>query len=339
VINEPKRGIGKTSLDAVEDCARLQGKSMYEIAKNVDKYIATRANASLKEFTNLIDAIREKDLKISDLTEELLDKTGYLKALEDEKTDDAEARIENIGQFVNVAVEFENEEAENKLSDFLENLALISDLDSVSEDQDSILLMTFHTAKGLEFPVVFMVGMEEGLFPSYKSISENEEVEEERRLCYVGITRAREHLYLTCAKCRTIFGNTSYSAPSRFVNEIPKNFVDGQIKKKEKRWIDDEDDDYAFDIPAFSASKTSSYSVPKAAFNFRTAESFLQKVTANEGVDLSQYKIGLEVNHKKFGHGVITNVEPEDDDLKVEINFEKAGSKRLMAKFAGLEII
>ncbi len=328
IINEPKRGIGKTSLDAVEEYAKFNGISMYDVAKNIDKYVATRANANFKDFVKIIENLKSQEYKIADLTEEVLKQTGYMEALENEKTDEADNRIENIGQFITTAIEFENEEADNTLTNFLENLALVTDLDSVSNDQDSILLMTLHTAKGLEFPVVFLVGMEEGLFPSYKSIGETDELEEERRLCYVGMTRAKEYLFLTCAKYRTIFGNTSYSTNSRFIDEIPKEFLDGEVKKKEKKSFEE---DYDIDIPAFKE--------PKIAFNYRTAESFLKKVIANDAVDLTKFRVGLEVIHKKFGPGVIVNVEPEDDDLKVEINFEKAGIKRLMAKFAGLEIV
>lgn len=329
IINEPKRGIGKTSLEAVEETARLRGVSMFEIARNADKYLSTRANFSLMEFAKKIDSLRVRECSIADLVEYVLDETGYIKALEEEKTEEADGRIENLGQFISVAVEFETQQAENKLSDFLENLALVTDLDNVDENQDSVLLMTLHTAKGLEFPVVFLVGMEEGLFPSFRSTNEPDEVEEERRLCYVGITRAKENLFLTCAKHRTIFGSTSYYAPSRFIDEIGQENLDGEIKKRENKWANDSYDD--FDIPAFKQ--------PKVAFNFRTAESFLQKVTANESVDLAAFSEGVEVFHKKFGKGVIVKTEPEDDDLKVDINFEKVGNKRLMARFANLEII
>ena len=333
IINEPKRGIGKTSLDALEECARQQDKSMFEIAKNADKYLSTRANANFMAFTKIIDSLKSKDCGVADLVDEVLRETGYMKALEDEKTEEAEGRIENLGQFISIAVEFEAQQAENKLSDFLENLALVTDLDNVDEDQDSVVLMTLHTAKGLEFPVVFLVGMEEGLFPSSRSMNEPDEVEEERRLCYVGITRAKERLFLTCSKCRTIFGSTQYSKNSRFIDEIDSESLDGELKKKEYKWsessYDNEFND--FDIPAFKA--------PKVAFNFRTAESFLKKVSGDETVNLDNFQVGKEVFHKKFGRGVILKTEPEDDDLKVDINFEKVGNKRLMAKFANLEII
>ena len=359
IINEPKRGIGKASLDALENVAFRNNMSMFDVAKNADKYISTRANAAFQNFANMILKLRENDLGIADLVDEILKETGYMKALEEEKTEEAEARIENLGQFITIAVEFESQQAENTLSAFLENLALVTDLDNVDETQDAVLLMTLHTAKGLEFPVVFLVGMEEGLFPSARSMNEPGEVEEERRLCYVGITRAKEHLFLTCAKCRTVFGSTQYSKNSRFIDEIDPACLEGKIEKKsEYRWRDEEEEDdfspftYAnrqrnsytsgdYEYQRYAAGNDSGgfSNTSKVAFNYRTAESFLSKVKANEAVDLSVFQVGTEVFHKKFGKGIITKTEPEDDDLKVDISFEKSGNKRLMAKFANLEIL
>ena len=212
---------------------------------------------------------------------------------------------------------------------------------NVDEEQENVLLMTLHTAKGLEFKNVFMVGMEDGLFPSYRSIGEEAEIEEERRLCYVGITRAKENLFLTCAKSRTIFGSTSYAMPSRFLTEISSDLMDGEVKKKKQVQENyfDSYERYESNIDNAIYTFGKSIQTPQSAFAFRTAESFLQKINADENVDLGKFEIGQTIQHKKFGTGTITNIEPEDDDLKIEISFEKAGTKRLMAKFADLKII
>lgn len=344
IINEPKRGIGKTSLEKIEEVATNYGISMFDVIKDVDRYIATRANAGLKDFANFILKMKEETTSVEKLTSKILKESGYMQMLENEKSTEAEGRIENLGEFLNVVIDFENQNADNTLVDFLENLALVTDLDNVEEEKDNVLLMTLHTAKGLEFKNVFMVGMEDGLFPSYRSIGEDEEVEEERRLCYVGITRAKENLFLTCAKSRTIFGSTSYSMPSRFLSEIPQNLLDGEVKQKKEYKEDsfysyDRYDRYESSIDNAGYPFGSFNEVSQKAFSFRTAESFLQKATANEDVDLNKFAVGQTIQHKKFGIGEITNIEPEDDDLKIEILFEKAGTKRLMAKFADLKII
>ena len=280
---------------------------------------------------------------ISEILTEVLKKSGYMKALELEDSVEAENRIENLNEFLTVAMEFEEENAENGLAEFLEGITLSSDIDNLEETEDTITLMTLHSAKGLEFPVVFLVGMEEGIFPGYKSIGEPKELEEERRLCYVGITRAKEHLYMTCAKQRTIFGSTSCNTVSRFLKEIPENIVDGYEETVEGTRNDEFED--ASTKWTYGSKNITSYEIPRkqsvTAFAFRSAESFLnninQKNTSN--VDLSQYEAGKRVYHKKFGEGIINSVEQEGADLKVDIIFEKSGHKRLMAKFAGLEIL
>ncbi len=229
IINEPKRGIGKTSLDSIEELANNEGISMYKIIKDAQQYGLNRIYLKSRDFINVIEELRQKqkDLTISELIKLTLKKTGYMQALKDEKTIEAENRIENLDEFLTVAIEFEEQFAENTLAEFLEGITLSSDLDNMEETEDSVTLMTLHSAKGLEFPVVFLVGMEEGIFPGYKSIGEPKELEEERRLCYVGITRAKENLFLTCSKKRTIFGSTSCNAVSRFLKEIPKELLDG----------------------------------------------------------------------------------------------------------------
>ena len=297
--------------------------------------------------------------KISfDLIKETLNKTGYTKALENENSVEAETRIENLEEFLTVAIEFEEESADNTLAEFLENITLSSDIDGMEDQDNSITLMTLHSAKGLEFPVVFLVGMEEGIFPGYKSIGEEKELEEERRLFYVGITRAKEYLHLTCAKRRTIFGSTSYNQVSRFVKEIPKEILDGYDEVLGEKTRDDSfrDSGYKWEYgnSSFNNSRVKTYNidtykVPTKAtatsekttgFAFKTAESFLNSLNKKQNtVDISQYKEGQRVYHKKFGEGTINKLESEGDDYKVDISFDKSGNKRLMAKFAGLQII
>ena len=373
IINEPKRGIGKTSLDKVEAIANQNETSMYEVIKHADQYGLNRVYLNSREFINVIEELKDKKdkLVISELIKTTLKKTGYIKALEEENTIEAENRIENLEEFLTVAIEFEEEyieEEENALSQFLEGITLSSDIDNVEETEDSVTLMTLHSAKGLEFPVVFLVGMEEGIFPGYKSISEPKELEEERRLCYVGITRAKEHLYLTCSKQRTIFGSTSYNQTSRFLKEIPEELLEGyeeafgekEANHKNKIFGDSKftwsygskdngniktykiGEKEAVGVGAFAKSNTTKNST-NMGFAFRTAESFLsnlgKKATSNKQVDLSKYEAGVRVYHKKFGEGTINKVEPEGEDLKVDISFDKVGHKRLMAKYANLEII
>ena len=282
--------------------------------------------------------------------------------MELENTVEAESRLQNIEELVTVAMEFEEEFAENSLNEFLESITLSSDIDSLEDSDNSVTLMTLHSAKGLEFPVVFLVGMEEGIFPGYKSIGEPKELEEERRLCYVGITRAKQHLYLTCAKHRTIFGSTSYNALSRFVREIPEDILEGYEDLESKQEETFEDSNYGWSYGTNYAGKVKTYkfeetqssyaaalsidtATPKTTANtngfaFRTAESFLNSLNKpSQEVDISKYKAGMRIYHKKFGEGTINSIEQEGEDAKVDINFDKAGHKRLMAKYAGLEII
>lgn len=360
IINEPKRGVGKTSLDAIQEVADSNGISMYEVIKNAAQYGLNRVFINTREFIEQIENLiaKKDEIKISDLIKETLRTTGYTQALKNENTIEAESRIQNLDEFLTVAIEFEDESAENTLGDFLEGITLTTDLDNADTSEDSVTLMTLHSAKGLEFPVVFLVGMEEGIFPGYKSIGEEKELEEERRLFYVGITRAKEYLHLTCAKRRTIFGSTSYNQVSRFVKEIPKEILDGYDEVLGEKTRDDSfrDSGYKWEYgnSSFNNSRVKTYNidtykVPTKAtatsekttgFAFKTAESFLNSLNKKQNtVDISQYKEGQRVYHKKFGEGTINKLESEGDDYKVDISFDKSGNKRLMAKFAGLQII
>lgn len=360
IINEPKRGIGKTSLDKVEMISQENETSMYEIIKNAEMYGLNRVYLNSREFINCIEELRAKkdEITISELIKLTLNKSGYTKALENENTVEAENRIENLDEFLTVAIEFEEEEAENTLSQFLEGITLSSDIDDLEESEEYVTLMTLHSAKGLEFPVVFLVGMEEGIFPGYKSISEPKELEEERRLCYVGITRAKENLFLTCSKQRTIFGSTSYNPTSRFLAEIPQELLEGyeeafgETNNKEEMFKDSK---YSWTYGSGNNGNIKTYKINEKepvmaaaskatsnqGFMFRSAEAFLNNLSKqNSGaVDLSKYKAGVRVSHKKFGEGTIGQVETEGDDLKVDINFDKVGHKRLMAKYANLQVI
>ena len=417
IINEPKRGVGKTSLDKIEQISNETGMPMYEVVKNAQNYVPkiynnTRSFIDLIEkykkmvqirstqeadetnLTNIIEVPgednEEQRLSIPDLITSVLKESGYIDSLKTENTVEAESRIQNIGEFLTVAEEFEKESADKSLNEFLNNISLSSDTDNLEETDDVVTLMTLHSAKGLEYPVVFLVGMEEGIFPGYQSMGDDNELEEERRLFYVGITRAKKYLFLTCANMRKIFGSTSYNPPSRFLKEIPKDLLDGYDEVFEDRKREDsfEDSNYSWKYGKSSGSSSwnkngesysgenwnksnSSYSggnfsrsvsvngnangrvvthrisnddkieeTNSSPFK-RTAESFLANLNArnNSNVDISKYKVGQNVFHKKFGKGKIVKLDPEGDDIKVDLEFEKFGHKRLMAKFAGLEII
>ncbi len=351
IINEPKRGIGKTSLDKIQAISEQTGIPMYQIIKEADQYGLSRVYSNTQGFIEVIeDLISKKDeYTITELIKHTLKETGYTKALEDENSIEAENRIENLEEFLTVAVQFEEEEADNDLSTFLEGITLSSDIDGMDEEEESVTLMTLHSAKGLEFPVVFLVGMEEGIFPGYKSIGEPKELEEERRLCYVGITRAKNNLYLTCSRQRTMFGSTSCNPVSRFVKEIPENMLEGanEIDSEPENKFKDSNYEWSYGKSG-NNGKVVSYKVdipsskPEPSFAFKSAESFLAKLnskTQGNNTDLSKYKEGQRIYHKRFGEGNISKIEPEGDDLKLDIQFDKVGHKRLMAKFANLEII
>ena len=359
IINEPKRGIGKTSLDNIAKVAEDNNTSMYDVIKNSDQYGLNRVFANTREFVEQIEYLKKvkNELNISELIKETLNKTGYTKALKNENTIEAESRIQNLEELLTVAIEFEEEYAEDSLGEFLEGITLSSDIDGMEESEDSITLMTLHSAKGLEFPVVFLVGMEEGIFPGYKSIGEPKELEEERRLCYVGITRAKQYLFLTCARQRTIFGSTTYNSPSRFLEEIPKEYLEGYnetFKNNNETMYEDKTYNWEYgnynkvitrninyqDLEKVNTAFKNKKNVAES-YTFRTPESFLNNLNTQKEttIDLSKYVAGAKVFHKKFGEGTVNYVEEEGNDLKVDITFEKSGHKRLMAKFANLEVI
>jgi len=325
IINVPKRGIGKTTLDKVEALAISRGVSIYSILLDTGEFPEiSRASEKIKNFVDQLAAFRTMSsfTELSDFIKTVIDQCGIIKELELEDTVEAKTRVENIRELQSVALEFiqNNEEENPTLEDFLAHVSLVADVDSMEEEPDRVVLMTMHSAKGLEFPVVFLAGMEEGLFPSFRSIGEESEMEEERRLCYVGITRAMKQLYLTHAKSRTLFGNTTYNRASRFIEEIPDDLLDYSNEKPERKQDINLKNSVGIISPDTWKQRTAVFS------------------KASE-VDQDNLEVGLRVVHKKFGAGTITSKVPNEGDFMLEIKFDDYGMKRLMASFAKLKKI
>ena len=315
VINEPKRGIGDTTVNNAAQIAAELGISLYEVFKNADEYAAlSRAALKLKGFCDVIDELTEtaEYVSISELFELILDNTGYREALE-LGGEEGQERLENVKELATNIAQYEEETPEPSLSDFLEQIALISDIDSYDDSDDRVVLMTVHSAKGLEFDNVYLVGMEEGVFPGNQSIYAGpEEIEEERRLAYVAITRARKRLTLTNAYTRMIFGTTNRNMPSRFLKEIPEELCDlGGIS----RIVTPVKTDYGYSPKPIRSAHTAQ---PKAECAFTA---------------------GQRVRHKTFGDGLVISVTPMGGDSMLEIAFDTVGTKKLMAGYAKLTVI
>ncbi|MGX1901470.1 DNA helicase PcrA [Thermolongibacillus altinsuensis] len=305
IINVPKRGIGASSLDKITAYAAERGVSIFDALKEIDQIgLSARIMAPLVEFRNQIEHWGQMQhyLSVTELVEDVLDRSGYRDMLRAEKTLEAHSRLENIDEFLSVTKHFESVSEDKSLIAFLTDLALVSDIDQLddsSEEQksDAVVLMTLHSAKGLEFPVVFLIGMEEGIFPHSRSLSDDDEMEEERRLAYVGITRAEEELFLTRAQMRTLFGQTNINSPSRFIDEIPEELIENVRKTMERK--------------------------PVA----RTIQTNVQTET--------EWKVGDKVSHKVWGTGTIVRVKGNGDDQELDVAFPSPiGIKRLLAKFA-----
>ncbi len=332
IINVPKRGIGATTLNKVQVYADSHDMSFYNALK-VAEDIPTlgRAAAKIKPFTTFIQAMRSKLglISLADLLNEIIETTGYVAELEAEGTDEAAARIENIDELITKITSYEEEAEEPSLSGFLEEVALVADIDSLESGSNYVVLMTLHSAKGLEFPNVYMAGMEDGLFPSYMSInseSSPEDLEEERRLAYVGITRAKEHLIITSARQRMIRGEIQYNRISRFVKEIPSQlFAKEGAGEKPKAKDKPENGGYRHAKDAFK-KKPVAVSGLQAAKNFGTAE--------KKALD---YKEGDRVRHMKFGEGTVIHIVEGGRDYEVTVDFDTAGTKKMLASFAKLK--
>lgn len=335
IINTPKRGIGDTTVSKISAIAQSVGKSMFEILSD-KSYLETfgRSHLKLEEFVNMINSLREmvNNVPLTELFDAIYEKSGYTESLLAERTPEAQGRIENLEEFKSKAAEYEENVESATFEGFLDNISLVSDVDNYDSTQDAVVMMTLHSAKGLEFPVVFICGMETGLFPGSMAEMYDEEMEEERRLCYVGITRAKKKLYLTYAQQRMLYGKTESRLPSRFLGEIP-----AELMKKE--------------VPRGGRTGTVNHYEKKPAFNGLGSDASLNSVISAFGIGTAASKLantasatcdlkkGDRVSHKKFGIGMITSVTDVSGDTELEILFDKVGTRKLLASFAKLEKI
>ena len=333
IINTPKRGIGRVSVDKFMDVAQGNNLSLIDAFKHINiSGISTRAAAKMSDFgAKLRDAIEyAKDHSVTGLTEKILQDFGYTDALKAEHTIEAETRLENLDEFLSVTKRFDDqyepeEDDANALSDFLAEVSLLSDQDDLENNDDQVALMTLHAAKGLEFPVVFLVGMEDGLFPLSRALLEDDQLEEERRLAYVGITRAKEKLFLTNAYSRMMFGRMQNNPPSRFLEEIDVDDLDMQNSVPE-------------------GVGNSDFQVQTAPFANVDERARAQVYTPKAkpaggaiGAEKKGWNVGDQVEHKAWGHGVVTKVNGEGEDMELDIAFPNKGIKRLLAAFAPIK--
>lgn len=331
IVNSPKRGIGPGSIEKLRSFASLHEWPLLEAAQNVDlANIGGKAGQQLGAFGEMIQEVTQMIpyLTVTELTKEVLDRSGYLEDLKIQNTLEAQARIENLEEFLTVTQEFDkqfeqqNEEdadaPEEKLTVFLNDLALVSDIDNLEEDASQVTLMTLHAAKGLEFPVVFLIGLEEGVFPLSRALMEESELEEERRLAYVGITRAEEALYLTNAFSRTLYGRTQYNRPSRFVEEIDQELLEIEGMRP-------------------TPKKTPVFAKKTAAFSYKQPETAVVSSKSATGGEKNSWKPGDKVKHKKWGLGTVVRVSGTSKDLELDVAFPSQGVKRLLAAFAPIE--
>lgn len=323
IINEPKRGIGTTSVDKLRNFANLSELSLLTAAANVElaSDITSRTRMKFAEFAKMIENFYQQKefLSITDLTQEILDKTGYLKNLQSQNNLEAQARIENLQEFLTVTKNFDEkyepeDEQRDKLTDFLADLALVSDLDKDEVGSEQVTLMTLHAAKGLEFPTVFLVGMEEGIFPLSRALMEDDQLEEERRLAYVGVTRAMKKLYLTNAYSRMLYGRTQSNQASRFIKEIPQSLIDTA--------------DNGINLQAKQGQ------IKPLRSTYRQPKITKQVKNSTTGAENKTWVTGQKVSHKKWGIGTVVKINGVGEDMELDIAFPQQGIKRLLAAFA-----
>lgn len=322
IINVPARKIGARSVEIAEELAAQHNTMLYDIVSHADAYSELgRGAAAMKRFGDMMQELRDmqQTASLSELYDAMLDLSGYQEALENKNDMESRSRLENIMELKSNIVEYENKAEDPSLAGFLEEMALYTDADQDENEDDTVLMMTMHSAKGLEFPTVFLCGMEDGLFPSFRADESDEDLEEERRLCYVAITRAKQQLYLTCAERRLMYGQTRYARPSRFLQEIPAELLDSNLTERARQ------------AEAEQAQKKAYR--PRSTVNqsYRSASALQSSMTTSS---VPTFACGDRVMHKAFGEGMITSVKPMGGDQLLEIAFTSKGTKRLMAKSA-----
>ncbi len=352
IVNVPKRSIGNATLEKLEDYAEIRDLSLFDAMTQVeDVGTLGKAAQKIRVFVDLIHDFRviSRDGKISELIKEMIAKIDYESYLQDYDEESYEDRVGNLDELITKAVAYEESHDNPNLSEFLEEVALVADIDNVNEEDGQVLLMTFHSAKGLEFPVVFMAGMEDGLFPGFMSIAAEDptEIEEERRLAYVGITRAKEDLTLICAKMRMLRGETQYNPISRFVREIPAELMDNRVPES-KRSREDMMFRDIMDAPNLFDARPKAILRPKVtakadrpfiaqSVSSMNSISGLTKGAAYVAPAELEYGVGDRVRHIKFGEGSILKIEKDPRDYKVTVLFDQAGQKVMYASFAKLK--
>lgn len=332
IINEPKRSIGATSFEKMARYAIEQDRSIFDAMNDlVFMGLSGKAANSAEQFYAMIKGFTEMQeyLSVTEMVEQVIEKSGYRAMLQNEKTIEAESRLENIEEFLSVTKAFEERSDDKSLIAFLTDLALIADIDALDKDDTSkgnIILMTMHAAKGLEFPVVFIIGMEENIFPHSRSLDDMDEMEEERRLAYVGITRAEERLYLTCAQSRTIFGRSSYNNASRFLREISEDIIESISKGGANP-----------EVPFTASNRSAGNYQRRTLGDIQRTQPATARLQATGG-DQFGWKAGDKAVHKKWGTGMVVSVKGEGDSTELDIAFpQPIGIKRLLAQFAPIE--
>jgi len=328
IINVPSRKIGDKSVERAAEIAAENGVTLYEVVRTASSFSElSRSAKAMEGFIKLMDGLRGHlgSAPLSVIYDELIDQTGYIKALEKKGGAEEQNRIEHVQELKSHILKYEKDNSEPTLGGFLEEMALYTDADQAGDTEDAVLMMTIHSAKGLEFPAVFIAGMEDGLFPGYRTIGLDEEMEEERRLCYVAMTRAKEQLYLTCAGSRLIYGRTQYPSPSRFIEEMPSELINSNIGKKRP-----------------SAVEAGAQARPDSEQNVKNRAKMATKAAAKSRTPsslsssgpLPDFPVGCRVTHNAFGEGMVVSVKPMGYDALLEIAFDSVGTKRLMARQA-----